>query len=75
MNTIHEQVAALQQKIDYLIEQITILTGEHTIPASSLRAAPRKGRPAVREAGHTDTANEIGINRYRAMRAEEQGLT
>ncbi|MBC8152517.1 MAG: hypothetical protein H7Z72_06365 [Bacteroidetes bacterium] len=72
MNSLHEQVAALQQKTDYLIDQMAALTGaSQQAPASALRSplgrkpagAPETNRPA-------GPKNEIGLNRYRAMQAK-----
>lgn len=73
MDSIHEQVAALQQKIDYLIDQMAALTGETDQSRSLACRLPltRKWADSPEADRPLAPKNEIGLNRYRAMQAKD----
>lgn len=74
MNGIHEQVAQLQHKIDYLIERMEALTGDTQLPQSAALRSPSGRKPV--EIIETDRPvapkKEIGLNRYRALQTKER---
>lgn len=69
MNSIHQQVAELQQKIDYLIAQMNLLTEQGQSSQTPTINTPVRGkRTGIAEANRASSPpKSIGLNRFRAL--------